>query len=66
MMYLFLCIIFQYFSFSTSVLPPYTPAVTGEDGFVLQEVIASYFNQGYTNSEIIGFLAMIHGVVIKL
>lgn len=65
-MYLFLCIIFQYFSFSTSVLPPYTPAVTGEDGFVLQEVIASYFNQGYTNSEIIGFLAMIHGVVIGL
>ena len=65
-MYLFLCIIFQYFSFSTSVLPTYTPAVTGEDGFVLQEVIASYFNQGYTNSEIIGFLAMIHGVVIGL
>ena len=57
MVYLFLCIIFQYFSFSISVLSPYTPAVTGEDGFVLQAIIASYFNQGYTNSEIIGFLS---------
>ena len=47
-------------------MPPYTPAVRGDNGFVLQEVILSYFNQGYTNTGIVGFLAMIHGVVIGL
>ena len=53
---------------STSVLPKYTPplARTENSGRLVGEVIQAYFTQGYENAEILGFLALVHGVVIGM
>ena len=50
------------------VLPVYTPAVpcVQHVGLNVPELIRLYFLQGYSNSEILGFLAIVHGVAIGL
>lgn len=47
------------------VLPAYTPA-TQDPGLNVQEIIRAYFLQGYSNYEILRFLAAVHGVTMGL
>ena len=50
------------------VLPPYTPALIGgeNNGRDLQQIIQDYFMQGYSNFEVLAFLACIHGVPMAM
>ena len=50
--------------FSTSVLPPcYSPALNKDRGLDRNNVIGTYFLQGFTNAEIAGLLALQHGIL---
>ena len=47
-------------------LPAYTTALNKQGDFDRENLIRSYFSQGYTNSEIVGFLALQHGVILSV
>ena len=47
-------------------MPAYTPALNKQGDFDRENLIRSYFSQGYTNSEIVGFLALQHGVILSV
>lgn len=53
-------------SVSTCVLPAYTPALNTGEGLNKENLIRSYFIQGFTNTEIAGFLALQHGVILSV
>ena len=52
----------------SSVLPAYSPAIlrNGFQDHSLQELIQDYFVQGFTNSEILGFLSFVHGISLAM
>ena len=41
-------------------------ALNKQGDFDRENLIRSYFSQGYTNSEIVGFLALQHGVIVSV
>ena len=49
-----------------SILPCYTPAVVRQNQLEIADMLRQYITQGYSNAEILGFLAVIHGVVIGM
>jgi len=51
---------------SSSVLPTYTPALQENNDCGRNELIRSYFLQGYANADIARFLALCHGIVISI
>ena len=63
---LHLHILFSTICLCTCVLPAYTPALNKQGDFDREDLIRSYFLQGYTNSEIVGFLALQHGVILSV
>ena len=42
------------------------PTLNKQGDFDREDLIRSYFLQGYTNSEIVGFLAFQHGVILSV
>jgi len=48
------------------VLPTYTPALDKNVGVNRDNLIRSYFLQGFTNAEIVGFLALHHGIILSV
>ena len=48
------------------MLPTYTPALDKNVGVNRDNLIRSYFLQGFTNSEIAGFLALHHGIILSV
>ena len=46
-------------------LPNYSPCMTLEENSAEEELISSYFKQGYSNQEIIEFLKL-HGIFLSL
>ena len=51
---------------SSCVLPAYTPALNKDRGLDREHLIRNYFLQDFTNIEIVGFLALQHGVTISV
>ena len=51
---------------SDCVMPSYTPALQKDEGLEREDLITSYFNQGLTNAEIVGFLVLRHGIVCSV
>ena len=51
---------------SNCVMPAYTPALQKDEGLEREDLITSYFNQGLTNAEIVGFLVLRHGIVCSV
>ena len=49
-----------------SILQCYTPAVVRQNQLEIADMLRQYITQGYSNAEILGFLAVIHGVVIRM
>ena len=47
-------------------MPAYTPALQKDEGLEREDLITSYFNQGLTNAEIVGFLVLRHGIVCSV
>ena len=45
---------------SNCVMPAYTPALQKDEGLEREDLITSYFNQGLTNAEMVGFLVLRH------
>ena len=43
-----------------------TPALQKHEGLEREDLITSYFNQGLTNAEIVGFLVLRHGIVCSV
>ena len=41
-------------------MPAYTPALQKDEGLEREDLITSYFNQGLTNAEMVGFLVLRH------
>ena len=62
---LFAVLVWQLVCRCGCVLPNYTPALLGNNQNVA-EILRTYILQGYKNAEILGFLAIIHGVVINI
>lgn len=48
------------------MLPTYTPALNKNAGVDRENIISSYFFQGFTNAEIACLLALQHGVVLSV
>ena len=46
--------------------PTYTPALDKNVGVNRDNLITSYFLQGYTNAEIASFLALHHGIILSV
>ena len=46
-------------------LPPYLPCLK-QDLNARSAIITQYFNQGFSNEEILSFLSMYHGISISL
>lgn len=62
-----LLLILEKFTMSSCVLPLYTPAVVNDIiSMDRNELVRNYFLQDYTNAEIVGFLALQHGIVISI
>lgn len=51
---------------SSCVLPAYTPALNKDRGLDREQLIRNYFLQDFTNIEIVGFLALQHGITISV
>ena len=47
-------------------MPAYTPALQKDEGLEREDLITSYFNQDLTNTEIVGFLVLRHGIVCSV
>ena len=54
------------FCSSKCVLPTYTPSLDKNVGVNRDNLIRSYFLQGFTNAEIAGFLALHHGIILSV
>ena len=48
------------------MLPTYTPALDKNVGVNRDNLIRSYFLQGFTNAQIAGFLALHHGIILSV
>ena len=51
---------------STCILPAYTLALNKDGGLDREALIRNYFLQGFTNAEIVGFLALQHGHILSV
>ena len=51
---------------SACVLPAYTPALNKDGEWDRENLISNYFLQGFTNNEIVGLLALQHGIMLSV
>ena len=63
---LHLFVLLNAFCPSKCALPTYTPALDKKVGVNRDNLITSYFLQGFANAEIAGFLALHHGIILSV
>ena len=51
---------------SNCVMPAYTRTLQKDEGLEREDLITSYFSQGLTGAEIVGFLVLRHGIVCSV